>query len=557
MVAAKTMEMEETTKAHSNNNTGISEEDYHMQQLRSKATELLLREEWKDSIEAYSHFIALCKNQIFRTHSHFSDSDQLQKLRKSLCLAFSNRAEARSRLREFRLALEDCDSALEIDGTHLKTLICKGKILLNLNMYSMALDCFRIALLDPQANGNSENLNGYVEKCKKLDFLSRTGNLDLSDWVSGGFRGKSPELAEFVGSVQIKRSEISGRGLFATKNIDAGTLVLVTKAIAIERSILGGKDLSEEAQLVMWKDFIDKVSDFVGKCYRTRDLISKLSSGEDEESLEIPDIAIFKPETSKQSSEINEKIDMGKLLAVLDVNSLTEDAVSANVLGRKKNDYYGVGLWLLPSFINHSCCPNARRLHVGDYLIVHASKDIKANEEITFAYFDPLSPLHKRKEMSMTWGIQCRCKRCKFESEIFCKQEMREIEIGLERGMDVGGAVYKLEEEMKRWKVRGKEKAYMRASFWDAYSEAYRSERCMKRWGRRIPTMEAVVYSIMEVMGGDERLLKIVVEEMKKNGGGGIVEMEKAIKLAREVYGKVVKKQAMRTLLELCVGSNE
>lgn len=550
MVEAKMME---ETKSH----LGISEEEY-MQQLRSKATELLLREEWKECIEAYSHFITLCKDQISRTHSQ-SDFDQLQKLRKSLCLALSNRAEARSRLKEFHNALDDCDLALEIDGTHLKTLICKGKILLNLNMYSMALDCFRVALLDPQASGNSENLNGYVEKCKKLDFLSRTGALDLSDWVSNGFRGKSPELAEYIGSVLIKKSEISGRGLFATKNIDSGTLILVTKAIAMERSILGGKDLSEEAQLVMWRNFIDQVSDLTRKCHRTSNLISKLSSGEDEDALDVPDIALFRPETgeiknkNKQSSEYD-MIDMCKLVAILDVNSLTEDAVSANVLGRKSNDYYGVGLWLLPSFINHSCCPNARRLHVGDYLIVHASKDIKAGEEITFAYFDPLSLLHKRKEMSMTWGIHCRCKRCKFESDIFCRQEIKEIEIGLERGMDAGGAVFKLEEEMKRWKVRGKEKAYVRASFWTAYSEVYRSERCKKRWGRRIPAMEAVVYSIIEVMGGDERLLKILMEELKKkNGGPPLAEMEKALKLARDVFGKVVKKQAMRTL----IGTNE
>ncbi|KAK4263479.1 hypothetical protein QN277_028878 [Acacia crassicarpa] len=540
----------------------MAEEGY-MQQLRSKATELLLREEWKESIEAYSNFITLCENQIVHSQD-YADSDQLQRLRKSLCLALSNRAEARSRLKEFHSALEDCDLALVIDETHFKTLICKGKILLNLNMYYAALECFRVALRDPQANGNSENLNGYVEKCKKLDFLSRTGSLDLSDWVSNGFRGKSPELAEFIGSVEIMKSEISGRGLFATKNIDAGGLVLITKAIAMERSVLGGKDLSEEAQLVMWKNFIDKVTDFVRKCHRTSNLICQLSTGEDEDSLEVPDIALFKPGTELKNKSKNnqpsetEEIDKGELLAILDVNSLTEDSVSANVLGKKNNEYYGVGLWLLPSFINHSCYPNARRLHVGDYLIVHASKDIKAGEEITFAYLDPLSTLHKRKEMSMTWGIQCRCKRCKFESEIMCKQEMREIEIGLERGMDVGSAVYKLEEEMKRWKVRGKEKAYLRASFWSAYSEVYRTERFMKRWGRRIPAMEAVVYSVIDVIGGDERLLKIQLEEMKKNGGGGgLVEMEKALKLAREVYGKVVKKQAMRTLLELCVATGE
>ncbi|KAK7251903.1 hypothetical protein RIF29_35506 [Crotalaria pallida] len=517
-----------------------------MQNLRSKATELFIREEWKDSIDAYSHFITLS------TQHPPSHPEQIQKLHKSLCIAFCNRAEARFKLGYLHRALQDCDHALNIDGSHFKTLLCKGKILINLNRYPLALECFRAALLDPQGVGNCEMVNGYVEKCKKFEFLSRTGSVDLSDWVGAGFQGKAPELAEHVGAVEIRKSEISGRGMFATKNIDAGSLILVTKAIAMERSILGGKDLSEDAQLVMWKNFIDKIVDFIRKCHKTRGLIGKLSSGEDEEGLEVPDIDIFRPE-SLENNESSEEVDMEKLLAILDVNSLNEDAVSANVL-RKNNDCYGVGLWLLPSFINHSCCPNVRRLHVGDYLIVHASKDLKADEEITFAYLDPLSPLHKRREMSMTWGIHCKCKRCEFEEGMLSKQEIKEIEIGLERGMDVGGVVYKLEEHMKRWNVRGKGKAYLRASFWSAYSEAYRSEKCMQRWGRKIPALDAVVDSIIDVVGGDHRLLKILMKELKKNGGG-FVEMEKALKLARDVYGKVVKKKAMRTLLELCIGA--
>lgn len=529
----------------------MAEEEDYLQQLRSKATQLFIREEWKDSIDAYSHFITNCTNQLSHSQSH----SETQKLHKSLCIALCNRAEAKSKLRDFHTALQDCDHALQFDPSHFKTLICKGKILLSLNRYSTALHCFKNAMLDSQASGNSECLSGYLEKCKKFEFLSRTGSLDLSDWVSNGFPGKAPELAEYIGAVEIRKSEISGRGLFATKNIDAGSLILVTKAIAMERSILAGKDLSEETQLVMWKNFIDEVVDFVKKCYKTRDLIGKLSNGENEDELEIPDIDLFRPETVSEVVQSSEEIDMVKLLAILDVNSLTEDAVSANVL-RKNNDCYGVGLWLLPSFINHSCCPNARRLHVGDYLIVHASRDLKAGEEITFAYLDPLSPLNKRKEMSVTWGIQCKCKRCKFEGEMSSKQEVKEIEIGIEKGMDVGGVVYKLEELMKRLKVRGKEKAYLRASFWSAYSETYGSEKSMKRWGRRIPPLDAVVDSITDVIGGDHRVLKILMEKVKKNSGSGgsLVEMEKVFKLAREVFGKVMKKQAMRIVIEACIG---
>ncbi|XWS69683.1 hypothetical protein CRYUN_Cryun04dG0200000 [Craigia yunnanensis] len=387
----------------------MSAAEEELQQLRSKATELLLREEWKESIQLYSQLIDLCQDQILKIHQDSNpDPDHISKLHKSLCVAFSNRAEARSRLQDFAEALKDCDQALQIEATHFKTLLCKGKILHSLNRYSNALDCFKAALFEPQ------------------------GSFDLSDWVLNGFRGKPPELAEYIGPVQVKRSEISGRGLFATKNIDAGTLVLVTKAIAIERGILGGEDSGENAQLVMWKNFIDKVKEAVTKCQRTQILINMLSTCENEEGLEVPDMSFFKPEVEKKGCS-KKKLDMDKILSILDVNSLVEEAVSAKVLG-KNSDFYGVGLWLLASFINHSCNPNSRRLHVGDYVIVHASRDIKAGEEITFMYFDTLSPLDKRVEMSKSWGFNCKCRRCKFEEAVCSKQELREIEIGLEKG---------------------------------------------------------------------------------------------------------------------------
>ena len=521
-----------------------------MQQLRSRATELLLREEWNESVQAYSHFISLCQHHISRIHQH-ADPDHLFKLQKSLCLALSNRAEARSRLRDLANALQDCDGALEIEGTHFKTLLCKGKILLGLNRYSLALDCFKAALLDPQAGLKCGALEGYLERCKKLEHQSRTGAFDLSDWVVNGFRGKFPELAEYIGAVQIMKSEISGRGLFATKNVDAGTLVLVTKAIATERCILPEQndDSADNIQLVMWKNFIDKVVESASKCKRLHHLISVLSSGEDEDVLEVPDVNLFRPETEESGLSMG-KLDMGKILSILDVNSLVEDATSAKVLG-KNSDYYGVGLWILPAFINHSCNPNARRLHVGDHVIVHASRDVKAGEEITFAYFDVLSPWRKRTDMAKTWGFQCNCKRCKFEEQICSKMEIQEIQMGLERGLDMGDAIYRLEEGMRRWMVRGKEKGYLRASFWAAYSEAYESEKTVKRWGRRIPAVEAVVDGVLEAVGSDERVLKAFMAGLKRSGGGGVVEIERAMKLARGVYGKVVKKQAMRTLISL------
>lgn len=130
------------------------------------------------------------------------------------------------------------------------------------------------------------------------------------------------------------------------------------------------------------------------------------------------------------------------------------------------------------------------------------------------------------------------------------KQELSEIEIGLERGIDAGNAVFRLEENMKRWIVRGKEKGYLRASIWSAYAETYGSERLMKKWGKRIPAAEAVVDSVVEAVGSDERMHKVLIEVLK-GSSWGMPEMERRIKLGKGLYGKLVKKQALKSLLEI------
>ncbi|KAL8035525.1 hypothetical protein ABFX02_12G102600 [Erythranthe guttata] len=537
-------------------------QDEEMENLRSKATELLLREEYKPSIQAYAQIISLCQTRIAAKNP---DGPHLNKL---LCLSFSNRAEARARLSDHAEALRDCEEALRIDDSHFKTLVCKGKILLSLNRYSAALCCFNAANLGPQATENSDLVNGFLEKCKRLEFLSRTGAFDISEWVLSGFRGKSPELAEYIGALDIKKSEISGRGLFATKNVESGTLLFVTKAVAVDRAIMP-QDSGENAHLVIWKNFVDKVSDAAGKCSGLTDLISNLSSGEedDENTMEVPRIGIFRPEETEaeefdtDSCKKKKKLlDMGRLLSILDANSFLEDSISAKVLG-KNADYQGVGLWVLASLINHSCEPNVRRLHVGDHVVVHASRDLRAGEELTFAYFDVLSPLSKRREMARSWGFVCGCKRCKFEENLGCKHETREMEIlmmGGKGGVDMGGVVYRLEEGMRRWGVRGRGKGYLRGSFWEAYSKVFGSEKVMRKWWRKIPEGEAVVDSVVDAVGSDERVVKVYLEGLKRGGSGGggggggingVVEMEKAMKLARGVYGKVMKKHALRSFI--------
>lgn len=141
------------------------------------------------------------------------------------------------------------------------------------------------------------------------------------------------------------------------------------------------------------------------------------------------------------------------------------------------------------------------------------------------------------------------------EGGLYSNQELQEIEVFLKKGLNMGEVVYKLEEGMRRWMVKGKVKGYLRASFWGAYSEVLESDKLRRKWGSKIPTMDTVVDSVVNGVGSDERIVKVVMGGLKRScshgGGGGVLEMEKAMKLGRGLYGKIMKKQALKSLLQL------
>jgi hypothetical protein len=242
-------------------------------------------------------------------------------------------------------------------------------------------------------------------------------------------------------------------------------------------------------------------------------------------------------------------------MKVLDVNSLTEDAPSANLLGNSGIINCGVGLWILPSLINHSCHPNARRTHVGDHVIVHASRDIKAGEEVTFPYFDVLMPVGKRREAARAWGFECRCDRCRFEDEdTVLRQELVRSENELVNGGgDMGALVVRLEDKMRKSMVKERRKAFLRASFWSAYSALFDNGRLLRKWERRVPSEAVIAFSVASAVGGCESVLKAMLRGANDgNSCGNRLEVEdKVVRIGRATYGKVVKRQAMRALFRL------
>lgn len=76
------------------------------------------------------------------------------------------------------------------------------------------------------------------------------------------------------------------------------------------------------------------------------------------------------------------------------------------------------GLWIYPSFFNHSCLPNLFYYGIGDCLIAIAQQDIKENEELTINYIScEYEYTTRTKNILMTWKFECKCPLCIYEKE--------------------------------------------------------------------------------------------------------------------------------------------
>lgn len=122
----------------------------------------------------------------------------------------------------------------------------------------------------------------------------------------------------------------------------------------------------------------------------------------------------------------------------------------------------------------------------------------------------------------------------------------------------MGALVVRLEERMRKSMVKERRKAFLRASFWSAYSALFDSDKLVRKWGRRVPGEAAVAESVAGAIGGNESVLRAMLRGADNgNGCGNRLEVEdKVVRIGRATYGRVVKRQAMRALFRLTLDAD-
>jgi hypothetical protein len=78
-----------------------------------------------------------------------------------------------------------------------------------------------------------------------------------------------------------------------------------------------------------------------------------------------------------------------------------------------------LGLYPLAAMINHGCVANAVKVFAGETMIVHASANIAAGEEITWSYIPSSTPYPRRVQVQQKFGFLCHCRRCQEEKSAY------------------------------------------------------------------------------------------------------------------------------------------
>jgi hypothetical protein len=244
--------------------------------------------------------------------------------------------------------------------------------------------------------------------------------LKASLLLSSSRHGARVDAASFTRNVEIKPSPGKGRGLFATRGMEAGEVIMAEKSFCIVWAN------EEEALTSMTYDFRDdRIRVFpAGLC---KAVVRRLIDNPSQVSKFLDLYGDYRGTESKGQS--GRDGDRGKAIDVFQVH----DVVARNAFGPDPRSA-SAGLWILASYINHSCLPNSEKEYVGDLMLLRATRSIAAGEEILHAY-DLSSDYDTRMESLMrTWGFSCDCKLCvadKADSE-----EVRSKRKKLEREAD-------------------------------------------------------------------------------------------------------------------------
>ncbi|KAG5660249.1 hypothetical protein KAF25_003771 [Fusarium avenaceum] len=261
-------------------------------------------------------------------------------------------------------------------------------------------------------------------------YEQKVGSYDFKDMYEQA-KATPPliDCATYSSPVEIRKSPGRGNGLFTTRDVKAGELLLCEKAFSY--CYIDLKDPGASANVLM-NLFTKKMTiggsahllpQIVQKLYhdpQSIPMFQKLSHGKHEE------LSVFE-------SDGRPIVDSFMVEKIISINAFGSPRTSQgffndtlvaaknpskdpkDIIDMKETLFSTSGIWLLASRINHSCSGNCRRSFIGDMQIVRATQDIAASTELLFFYHPPnaLELYDEVQKKLQPWDFVCDCEMCK------------------------------------------------------------------------------------------------------------------------------------------------
>ncbi|RUS21907.1 hypothetical protein BC937DRAFT_91074 [Endogone sp. FLAS-F59071] len=332
----------------------------------------------------------------------------------------SQRSRVYTELKMYENALCDLDEALKYPGDHTERLFHRARVLYSMGRYSDTVDALK--LLVPK---NASYVKDYKRALERV-LEQKYGRYDIIGMYNEAKHQTLPCLdrAEYTGSVKITDIARKGRGVVVTQDVSAGTLLLSSKPYAIVFQY-ETEESPYSAELIQMRLY-EKLSQKLRQNPSTADTLLELCSAASISQPYKPQYMYHQGSRSYISNTLPPgtlvQIPNERIIGIIRANSFhVGDEITNYIEGisgegsTKMTD--GLGIWILPSYINHSCASNAEWFTIGDMLFVRAIQDIVEGGEVTISYSTESAflPLAERNKTFKSLGFVCICEMCELE----------------------------------------------------------------------------------------------------------------------------------------------
>ncbi|KFZ20117.1 hypothetical protein V502_03347 [Pseudogymnoascus sp. VKM F-4520 (FW-2644)] len=373
----------------------LIEVDQSAEALKLKGNLAMKEGKFWDSISIYSDALA-----------QPTSADEADTIKRNRSLSFP-------RTKQFDAALSDTGFPNFGENAPEKAIFRAGEALYNLRRFDeccevLAILC-RLYPLNALARASSDRAQIRLREQKTGEF-----NFKLLQAEAKKLRPPHLDHVTYIGPIEARQTASKGRGLFVTKSVKAGDLLLCEKAFAhcyapeeSEAEKSGKSNISilmnTETNTAFMGTQADLLKSIVQKMYHNPSVASAFTA------LHHGDYKGVDTTTVDQMPIV----DTFQVERTISFNSFGCPISSMNHKDEPESAFHSTGIWIQASYINHSCTSNARRSFIGDMMIVRATRDLKKDTELSFWYHCPSRGIPKDSQNEFkNWGFECSCSIC-------------------------------------------------------------------------------------------------------------------------------------------------